>query len=297
MNILRSVGFGGGAVLLALAITATPAIAATTSTAAANPNTPASPLVRTAEGRLVAPDIGRIIGRGELVVAMPPEDSAPFYTEKGGVLSGTDVDLARRLGKELGVPVRFDRSGANVGAVVDMVATGGADLAIGRLERTVRRSQMVLFSTPYMTLGHALLINRVRLAELSGERALGDVLRDFKGDIGVMASTSWEDAATRNFPQATVKRYPSWAQTIDAVRRGEVAAAYHDELAVRGVLQGDTRLALVLRSVTFNDAKSEMSVLVGVRDTTLLSFVNEVIGSRADKPAAAAARAAGRSAP
>jgi polar amino acid transport system substrate-binding protein len=250
---------------------------------------PGSPLVRAADGRLLAPDIARIVGRGELVVAMFSADSPPFFSEKHGVLRGIDVDLARTIGKELGVPVRFDRSGATVDAVVEMVGQGRADLAIGRLGRSLRRSQMVLFSVPYLMLGHALLINRVRFAEVAGDRPFNQVIRAFKGDIGVIANTSWVEFARRNFPMAAVRPYPDWQTLVDAVTHGEVTTAYRDELEVRGVLQRDPRLALTLRTVTFNDAQSALSVMVGVRDTTLLHFVNEVIGTRADKPSVASA--------
>lgn len=276
---------GCRALALALACACAPALA----TDGLAPLPAGSPLVRGADGRLMAPDIARIVARGELVVAMFKADSPPFYTEKNGVLSGIDVDLARSIGKELGVPVRFDRSGASIDGVVELVGVGQADIAIGRLGRTLRRSQMVLFSTPYMLLGHAMLINRVRFAEMAGERPLKQVMRDFKGQIGVIAHTSWEEFARRHFPQATVKPYPTWPALVDAVSRGEVAGAYRDELEVRAVLERDPRLALTLRTVTFSDAQSVLSVMVGVRDTTLLSLVNEVIGTRADKPSVASA--------
>lgn len=245
---------------------------------------PVSPLVRVADGRLMAPEMARIVARGELVVAMFHTDTPPFFSEQQGVLTGIDVDLAYAIGKELGVPVRFERGSDTVDDVVEMVGTGKADLAISRLGRTLKRSQMVLFSTPYLMLGHAMLINRVRMAGLSGERPLNDVLRSFQGRIGVMGKSSWDEYAKRNFPSATIAPYPSWTALVEAVRRGEVDAAYRDELEVRAVLQRDPRLALTLRTVTFNDAQSALSVMVGVRDTTLLSFVNEVIAARADKP-------------
>lgn len=248
-----------------------------------------SPLIVMADGRLMAPDIARIIEHGELVVAMFKTDSPPFFVEQNGVLSGIDVDLARMIGKELGVAVRFDRSSATVDGVVEMVGSGRADLAISRLGRTLKRSQMVLFSTPYLMLGHAMLINRLRMAEMSGDRPVAQVVRTFKGRIGVIANTSWEEYGRRHFPQATIVTFPDWPAVVDAVRRGQVAAAYRDELEVRAVLQRDPGLALTLRTVTFNDAQSALSVMTGVRDTSLLAFVNEVIASRTDKPSVSAA--------
>lgn len=243
----------------------------------------ASPLVRTADGRLLAPDIARIVERGELLVAMYRIDSPPFYMQKDGVMSGIDVELAQAIARELGVAVRFDRSSASVDAVVEMVGNGQADLGISRLGRTLRRSQMVLPSTPYLVLGHAMLIHRVRFAEKYGKQPLKDAMRNFEGPLGVLANTSWVEFARRDFPAAKVQPYPSWQALVEAVRRGEVLAAYRDELAVREVLEQDPRLALSLRTVTFTDAQTALSVMVGVRDGTLLSFVNEVIALQASR--------------
>ncbi len=249
---------------------------------AANAAPPAaSPLVRMADGRLLAPDIARIVERGELVVAMYQLDSPPFYAQKDGVMSGIDIDLARAIAGELGVKLRFDRSSASVDAVVEMVGNGQADLGISRLGRTLRRSQMVLFSTPYLVLDHAMLIHRVRFAEKYGKQPLKEAMRNFEGPLGVIANTSWVEFARRDFPAARLQPYPSWQALVDAVRRGDVLAAYRDELAVREVLEQDPRLALSLRTVTFTDAQTALSVMVGVRDGTLLSFVNEVIASQA----------------
>lgn len=258
-----------------------PTPAASVAPPAASPS--ASPLVRMTDGRMLAPDIARIVERGELVVAMYQIDSPPFYAQKDGVMRGIDVELAQAIAGELGVTVRFDRSSASVDAVVEMVGNGQADLGISRLGRTVRRSQMVLFSTPYLVLGHAMLIHRVRFAEKYGKQPLKDAMRNFEGPLGVMANTSWVEFARRDFPAAKLQPYPNWQALVEAVRRGEVLAAYRDELAVREVLEQDPRLALSLRTVTFTDAQTALSVMVGVRDNTLLSFVNEVIAMQANR--------------
>lgn len=246
-----------------------------------------SPLVRVADGRLLAPDIARIVNRGELVVAMLKTDNPPFFSEKNGELSGTDVDLARLIGKELGVPVRFDRSPETYDSVAETVANGQADLGISRLAKTLKRGQIVHFSSTYMRLGHALLIHRVRFAELSGGRPPPQVLRNFTGKISVIASSSWEEFGRRNFPNAKIIPYPSWPAAVAAVKKGDVVAAYRDELEVMAILRRDPSLALTLRTVTFNDLESSLSMMIGVRDATLLSFVNEVIAQRPDKPTVA----------
>lgn len=243
-----------------------------------------SPLVRVADGRMLAPDIARIVSQGELVVAMLAVDSPPFFSLKNGALVGTDVDLAKRIGAALAVPVRFDRSAVTFDAVADTVASGQADLGISRMARTLKRSQVVQFSDSYMRLGHALLINRVRFAAIAGDQPLPQVIRNFSGRIGVIADSSWEEFGKRNFPRATLVRYKTWGEVVKAAKAGEVVAAYRDELEVMQIVRADPSLALSLRTVTFDDLDSPLRVMVGIRDGTLLAFVNEVIVQWADKP-------------
>jgi ABC-type amino acid transport substrate-binding protein len=244
-----------------------------------------SPLVPMADGRQLAPDIARIVNRGELVVSMLAADNPPFFSvNKSGDLVGTDVDLAKLIAKELGVPVRFDRSPKTFDGVADQVAVGQADLGISRLARTLKRGQMVHFSNTYMRLGHALLINRIRFAEVAGDRPLPEVIRNFTGTISVIAGSSWEEFGRRNFPKAKLVSYPTWTEAVDAAKKGDVVAAYRDELEVMQIVNNDPSLALTLRTVTFNDLESPLSIMVGIRDQTLLSFVNEVIAQRAEKP-------------
>jgi polar amino acid transport system substrate-binding protein len=243
-----------------------------------------SPLVKVGDGRMLAPDIARIVNRGELVIAMHNVDNAPFFSEKNGVLEGIDVDLGKMIGNELGVPVRFDRRARTFDNVAEVVAAGGADLGIGRLARTLKRGKIVHFSTAYMRLGHALLIHRVRFAEMAGGQPLPQVIRNFTGKISVISGSSWEEFGRRNFPKAQIVPYPTWKEAVKAAKKGEVVAAYRDELKVQGIVRDDPGLALTLRTVTFNDLESSLSMMVGVRDATLLSFVNEVIAQRTEKP-------------
>jgi ABC-type amino acid transport substrate-binding protein len=254
---------------------------------APDPIAPKSPLVKARNGQMVAPDIARILNRGELVVAIISSDSAPFYSEMDGAMVGTDVHVARLIGKELGVPVRFDRTAKTFEAVVDLAAEGRADIGMGRLARTTLRAQRVSFSTPYMALQHAFLINRLAFSKISGDRAAPSVIRNFNGTLGVIGRSAWEEFGRRNFPEAKVVTYASWDKVLEAVKKGEVVAAYRDQFEIQKIMRSDPGLALTLRTVTFKDIASSLSLMIGIQDTTLLSFVNEVIAMRDEKPTVA----------
>lgn len=241
-------------------------------------------LVKVPDGRMLAPDIARIVANGELVVAMLKVDTPPFFffNEKGEWV-GLEVDLAEALAKELGVKLRINRDAGSFNAVVDILAKGEADLAISKLSRTLARTQTIAFSNTYLTLNHALLINRVKFAQIAKGRALPEVVRSFDGSIGVIAKSSFADYARRNFPKANIQEYPTWNSVLVALQKGEVAGAYRDEFEIKRVLNSDPTASLVLRTVTLKDLEDTLGIGVAVSSPRLLAFVNEFLAQRAEK--------------
>jgi polar amino acid transport system substrate-binding protein len=279
----------GGFVLGASAQAPAPAAAAKPAATASAPATAAASgghgtaLVKVPDGRMLAPDIARIVTRGELVVAMLGVDTPPFFYEKNGELVGLEVDLAKAMAKELGVKVRFNRSAKNFNATVDLVAKGEADMAISKISRTLARTQIISFTQPYLTLNHALILNRVAFAQFARERPVTDVIRRYNGTIGVIAKSSFEDYAARYFPKAKVTSYPSWPEVLKALEKGEVMAAYRDEFEIKRILKADPTSSLTLRTVTLKDLEDTLGIAIGINDRTLLAFANEYLMQRTDK--------------
>ena len=240
-------------------------------------------LVVAKDGRRLAPDIARIINRGELVVAMLAQDVPPFFQDVDGRLVGADVDLAEAMARELKVKVRFDRSAKTFNEVVEVVADGRADLGLSKLGRTLGRAQQIVYSDPYLALRGGLLINRVEMARLAGDRPLDSVIRGFQGRMCVLAGSSWEEFAKRYFPKATLVPLKIWDDCVRSVQKGEVAVGFRDEFEVRSVLKRNPKLTLTLRTAVITDLESSLAVAVGSRDAVLLGFVNTFIAMRPEK--------------
>jgi ABC-type amino acid transport substrate-binding protein len=231
----------------------------------------------------LAPDIQRIKQRGELVIAMVANDTPPFFYERKGELVGLEVELAKSIAKALNVEVRFNREAKSFNEVVELVAQRRADLGISKLSRTLARAQMVHFSQPYLTLNHALLINRVAFARLASNIRVEDVIRDYSGTLGVIKGTSFVDFAKLNFPKAKIIEYANGKEIYKAVNSGELIAAYRDELEIKRLLKESPALALTLRTVTLKDLDDPLGIAVGVNDLTLLAFVNQVLSQQREK--------------
>jgi ABC-type amino acid transport substrate-binding protein len=234
-------------------------------------------------GRREAPEISRIVQRGELVVAMLKTDSPPFFYVRDQQLLGIDVDMAKEIAKELGVNVRFDRSATTFNEVVDKVSRGEVDMAISKLSRTLARGRAVLFSDPYLTLHHALVLNRLEFAKIARDRTPAEALKDYGGSLAVISKSSFKDFAQRNFPKATLREFPNWDEVVAAVQRGEVVAGYRDEFEVKRLLAEQPSLALKLRTVTLQDRRDTIGVAVPTDAPTLRAFVNLYLESRGSK--------------
>lgn len=244
---------------------------------------PSNSVLRIANGRPLAPDIARIVERGELIVAMLAVDTPPFFYEKKGEVVGLEVDMARDIARELGVKLRITRQAKTFNGVVDVVARQEADLGISKLSRTLARAQVIRFSEPYLRLNHALVLNRMAFAQLAKDKPVTSVVRNFNGSIGVIARSSFADYAKRNFPFAKVQPYTSWEEVVAAVRKGEVIGAYRDEFEIKHLLKSDPTASLTLRTVSLKDLEDTLGIAVGIGDPVLLAFVNQYLSQRPDK--------------
>jgi polar amino acid transport system substrate-binding protein len=276
-------GASVSAVAPATTVATTPVTASAPPAVAAALVTTSTGLVQMPDGRLLAPEFARIVGRGELVVAVLKVDQPPFFEEHDGQLSGLDIDLAREIAQQLGVQVRFNRDASTFDAVVSLLAKGYADLAISKLSRTLPRAQVISFSTPYVRLNRALLLNRVKFAQLARGRSVPEVIRSYDGTIGVVANSSYADYVMTNFPGAKVLRYPTWGDVLKALNAGDVTAAYRDEFEVKRVLKIDPTASLRLRVVTLQDLDDTLAIGVNVDAPALLAFVNQFLGERSKK--------------
>jgi ABC-type amino acid transport substrate-binding protein len=235
------------------------------------------------DGRVLAPEFARIIGRGELVVAVLSVDQPPFFEEHDGQLQGLDIDLAREIASKLHVKVRFNRDAHSFDDVVSLLAHGQADIAVSKLSRTLPRATVIAFSTPYLRLKRALLLNRMKFAQIAQGRSVPEVVRTFDSTIGVVANSSYAGYVVNNFPQAKVRTYATWDDVLKALNAGEITAAYRDEFEVKRVLKIDPTASLRLRVVTLQDLEDTLAIGVNVAEPALLSFVNQFLSERSTK--------------
>jgi len=229
---------------------------------------------------LMPPDIRRIVKRGELIVAMHREDGAPFYTlDKAGQLCGLDVDLAESIAQTLGVKVRFDRSSATFDGLVDFVAAGQADLAISCISRTPRRAMLANFSTPYVRLYQALLINRVKGPRAGNALPIDQWLNAPNIRIGTISGSSYMDFAVKDYPKAEIVAYEDFDKAAAAAVRGDVHAVIFDNSQITLWVQQHPEEVLYVQTRIMKDKEDPLSIVVNWQDAQLLNWINTYLAT------------------
>ena len=223
------------------------------------------------------PDIAAIKKKNVLIVSMTKKDVPPFFSGDAENIRGLDVEIARRIGVLVGVPVEFRRDAESFAEVVEQVRDGMADLAVSKLSITGPRLLTVRFSDPYIKLKQAMIINRLWLSQNSQGREVHEVLRTFNGKISFIKNSSYDTFARANFPKAVYLPEDSWDTIINNVTNGKIAAGYRDEFEIKKISFEKPEAAITTKTVTISDSIDNIAVAANVNSPQLLSVVNYVI--------------------
>ena len=223
------------------------------------------------------PDIAAIKKKNVLIIAMTKKDVPPFFSGEGADIRGLDVEIGRRIGVMIGVPVEFRRDAESFAEVVEQVRDGRADLAVSKLSITGPRLLTVRFSDPYIKLKQAMIINRLWLSQNSQGREVHEVLRTFNGKISFIKNSSYDTFARANFPKAVYTPEESWDTIINNVTNGTIAAGYRDEFEIKKISFEKPEAAITTKTVTISDSIDNIAVAANVNSPQLLSIVNYVI--------------------
>ena len=224
-------------------------------------------------------DVAAIKKKNVLVVAMTKKDNPPFFSGEGDDIKGLDVEIARRIGIMLGVPVQFRRDAESFAEVVEQVRTNGADIAVSKLSITGPRLLAVRFSVPYIKLKQAMIINRLWLSKNTRGRETYEVIRNFDGKISFIRNSSYDTFARINFPTAKFIPEDSWSTIIDNVMSGKIAAGYRDEFEIKKISFENPAAAISTKTVTISDSVDNIAVAVNYNSTHLLSIIDFVLGN------------------
>ncbi len=197
-------------------------------------------------------DLDRIIGAGRLVVALPARQRPPYVVDvEGQEPQGFDPWLARRLADVLDVELLFDRSARSSDDLVDLVAAGKADLALGGLLVTAERAMQVRFSRPYIREAPTLLLHRRDAMPFHNTCPTLDEITEVlakPGQVALQKGSRAEAIARKLVPDAAPRLYEDPNQQFAAILAGEVLISVHTEAQSRYLLHKQPSARIQVRS-------------------------------------------------
>jgi len=151
----------------------------------------------------------------------------PFETiAADGALVGFDVDLARELGRRMGVEVQFVANLPYDG-LYDALAVGRVDVVISALVVNPARMADVAYSTSYFDAGQVLVV-RGDESEIKGMADLSQrTLAVEFGTQGDLEARKW----ARRLSGLTILPYQTASEALEAVAAGEADAALVDHVS------------------------------------------------------------------
>jgi polar amino acid transport system substrate-binding protein len=160
--------------------------------------------------------IEQIVQRGTLRVGM--DIFVPWAMKnKKGELVGFEIDVARRLAKDMGVKVEFVPT--RWSGIIPALLAGKFDLIIGGMSVTPKRNLKINFSQPYYFTSQGMLVNR--------EKTKGFTEQDYNSPKVAIAARLGSTAALvakKNFPRARLRLFDDEPSAVQEVRNGRVHA-------------------------------------------------------------------------
>jgi polar amino acid transport system substrate-binding protein len=219
-------------------------------------------LVPPLQGTVFAQTVDEIIKRGKVLVAV--DTTTPIFGMMGkdGQPEGYDPDVARLVGKYLGVPVEFVP--VTPPNRISYLLTNRVDMVISLFSITPERAQQVWFSIPYASEAAVLVapaaLSVKTIADLAGKK------------IGVPRGAMQDMILSQSAPKdATVMRFDDEATGLQSLISGQVDLAGTGLLVYRTLNRNDPgknyEVKLVLRELHFG---------IGVRrgQVDLLQWLN-----------------------
>ncbi|HEV7252866.1 MAG TPA: transporter substrate-binding domain-containing protein [Mesorhizobium sp.] len=190
---------------------------------------PAIPQLWESRERLPRPDISALPRLRFLTTV----DFPPFnYLDADGRLVGLHVDLARAICDVLEAAARCEIQALPWEELAPALERGDGEAVIAGLAATADTRKTLGFSRPYLFFpGRFVTRTAEPLAEplprsLSGQR------------VGVVAGSAHESFLRDQFSTASAVTFPDQAQLLEALKRGEIRAAFGDGLQLAAWLGG-----------------------------------------------------------
>lgn len=220
-----------------------------------------------------------------LIIASAYPDP-PFDVSKTGEASGFDIELMRAICERLSLtlePVRYE--GPNFNGIFEGLNTGRYDAVISGTTITAERTQMALFSEPYLVFGQGVAVNRERVPSVRS-------IQDLTGLVAGIQQGNTSDALARRLVDehilTSIAYYPYNAieQVLDDLESGRIGVVIKLFPVISHLVADRPKLRVALQVPT----NEKIAIAVAKTNAQLCDVINGALHELQDSGMVAALR-------
>jgi polar amino acid transport system substrate-binding protein len=221
-----------------------------------------------------ASTMDNIKNKKKLVVGTAP-GYLPFdMKDKKGNFIGYDMDLARAMGKSLGVAVEFKQF--DFDALIPALQTGDIDLILAGMTIRGDRAKSVSFSNPYYATGQLLMVpaSDTTTTDYKQLDQAGKTIALSQGTTGALL-------AKDIFKKAKMADYPDFPSAGMALTQKSANGVIYDEPAIRMFVAMNPTKARAVEGIL---SKENLGIAVRLNDLKTVQWLNSFLQSYINSP-------------
>lgn len=221
----------------------------------------------------------RIIQNGVIKVGIS-QSYPPLNINANGSHTGVELEMAESLAEFL--DVRLETVSLPVSEYIGALSSGRVDVLLAGLSRNLGRGSQIWFSTPYIEMTPAVLVDKRKLPKTEyGEvfeedpfRTLWDLKRLPNFNFGVKRGSAYERLLIANFETMNQIMLKDNSQGLRYLKEGRIDGFVHDSLYLEHLVRKNPELKNRFRLLSGGDLIEQISVGLPFGDSILKTQVD-----------------------
>ena len=167
--------------------------------------------------------LNKILQEGEMRVCMEPGYMPFEMKDKRGRIIGYDVDMAKRMAKEMGVKLKLLPTAWD--GIIAALVTGKCDIIMSGMTITQQRNLKINFADPYVVVGQTILMSK----DLEGKIKTAKDIDKKEYTIVTKLGVTGEMATRKFFKNAKIITFETESDAASEVLNGRADAFVYDQ--------------------------------------------------------------------
>ncbi|CUS25461.1 Amino acid ABC superfamily ATP binding cassette transporter [Paucilactobacillus oligofermentans DSM 15707 = LMG 22743] len=212
--------------------------------------------------------LAKIKAKGEIVLGTSP-DYPPYEFMAKGKVVGMDVEIAKKIAKDMGVKLVIKKMSFD--SLLVALQTGKVDIVISGVNPTAKRAKSVDFSKSYYKAGQYILINK-------SDKGVYKNRNSFSGkQLGAQTGSLPYNLAKSHSKGATVKGMDTVSDLVIALKSHKVEGVVLDEPTAKAYAANDSSIVAVDGQFDLGSDETNDVVAVAKGSTSLTNEINKSI--------------------